>query len=116
MFAPDPLGAEPIATSHWTIAAPPLDAAPPLAESVESDVAVIGAGYTGLIAALHLAEAGLRVVIVEAEQPGWGASGRNTGQVVPTMWGMHKTPRQVEERFGRERGAQLNRRVGAAAG
>ena len=115
MFAPDPLGAEPLATSHWTTAAPPLEAVPALTGSVESDVAVIGAGYTGLIAALRLAEAGLRVVIVEAEQPGWGASGRNTGQVVPTMWGMHKTPRQIEERFGRERGARLNGRVGAAA-
>ena len=45
----------------------------------DSDVAVIGAGYTGLSAALHLAEAGERVTVLDAKAPGWGASGRNGG-------------------------------------
>lgn len=44
-----------------------------------TEVAVIGAGYTGLSAALHLAQAGAQVTVLEAERPGWGASGRNGG-------------------------------------
>lgn len=44
-----------------------------------TDVAIIGAGFTGLSAALHLAENGVDVVVLEANQPGWGASGRNGG-------------------------------------
>lgn len=43
------------------------------------DVAIIGAGYTGLSAALHLAENGVSVAVLDAQQPGWGASGRNGG-------------------------------------
>ena len=54
---------------------------PSLTESVRADVAIIGGGYTGLSAALHLAEAGIDVVLVEAERVGWGASGRNGGQL-----------------------------------
>ncbi|WP_421703426.1 FAD-dependent oxidoreductase [Aliiroseovarius sp.] len=44
-----------------------------------TEVAVIGAGYTGLSAALHLAQAGAQVTVLDAERPGWGASGRNGG-------------------------------------
>ena len=46
---------------------------------------VIGGGFTGLSTALHLREAGVDVAIVEAMEPGWGASGRNNGQVIPTL-------------------------------
>ena len=46
---------------------------------------VIGGGFTGLSTALHLREAGVDVAIVEAAEPGWGASGRNNGQVIPTL-------------------------------
>lgn len=52
---------------------------PVLQENVKADVAVIGAGFTGLSAALHLSEAGASVAVLEAETPGWGASGRNGG-------------------------------------
>ena len=48
---------------------------------VSADVCVIGAGYTGLSTALHLAKAGKRVVVLEAARVGWGASGRNGGHV-----------------------------------
>lgn len=46
-----------------------------------TDVCIVGGGYTGLSAALHLAKAGVRVVLLEAHRVGWGASGRNGGQL-----------------------------------
>lgn len=70
----------------------------PLVEDRTADVAIIGAGYTGLSTALHLAELGLDVVVLEAEQPGWGASGRNAGAYLPP--GMSKTPDQFKRRSG----------------
>lgn len=54
---------------------------PPLQGEVRADVCVVGAGYTGLSAALHLAQRGFRVVVLEAHRVGFGASGRNGGQV-----------------------------------
>ncbi|MEX0282520.1 MAG: NAD(P)/FAD-dependent oxidoreductase [Arenibacterium sp.] len=54
---------------------------PPLQGEAKADVCVIGAGFTGLSAALHLAEAGLNVVVLEAHRAGFGASGRNGGQL-----------------------------------
>ncbi|PTY38398.1 gamma-glutamylputrescine oxidoreductase [Saccharospirillum sp. MSK14-1] len=54
----------------------------PLTESIDADVCVIGAGFTGLSTALHLAEAGFKVVVLEAARIGFGASGRNGGQLV----------------------------------
>jgi len=53
----------------------------PLDGSRRADVCVIGGGYTGLSSALHLAERGYDVVLLEARKPGWGASGRNGGQL-----------------------------------
>ena len=53
----------------------------PLSESQRADVCIIGAGYTGLSTALHLAEAGYKVIILEAQRIGFGASGRNGGQI-----------------------------------
>lgn len=55
---------------------------PALQGSAEADVCVIGAGFTGLSTALFLAEAGFRVIVLEAVTVGWGASGRNGGQIV----------------------------------
>jgi gamma-glutamylputrescine oxidase len=56
---------------------------PPLPGDLTVDVAIIGGGITGVSAALHLAERGYNVALVEAEQIGWGASGRNGGQALP---------------------------------
>lgn len=55
---------------------------PPLNESITADVCVVGGGYAGLSAALELALRGYAVVLLEARQVGWGASGRNGGQVI----------------------------------
>lgn len=71
--------------SLWAATAPAAAATPALAESLQADVAIVGAGYTGLSTALHLAESGVRVCVLEAREPGWGASGRNGGQVNPTL-------------------------------
>src|SRR4051794_15395230 len=71
--------------SLWAAVTPPGSELPKLIGPAEVDVIVIGAGFTGLSTALHLREAGVDVAIVEAMAPGWGASGRNNGQVIPTL-------------------------------
>src|SRR5258706_7548626 len=69
----------------WVAVTPPGPDLPRLIGTAEADVVVIGGGFTGLSTALHLREAGVDVAIVEAMEPGWGASGRNNGQVIPTL-------------------------------
>ena len=71
--------------SLWAAVTPPGPALPSLEGLVETEVVVIGGGFTGLSAAIHLREAGIPCVLVEAAEPGWGASGRNNGQVIPTL-------------------------------
>jgi len=88
-------------------------AAPPLDGDVRADVAIVGGGITGLSAALHLAERGAKAVVLEAEEPGWGASGRNGGQVNP---GLKFDPDVVERDFGADLGARMNALAGAAPG
>ena len=69
------------AASLWADTAEPLPAFPKLASEVKADVVIIGAGYTGLSAAHHIAKSGLSPVVLEANHPGWGASGRNGGVI-----------------------------------
>ena len=70
---------------------------PRLSGTASADVCVIGGGYTGLSAALHLAEAGARVVLIEAETAGFGASGRNGGQI---HTGLRKDQAELERWLG----------------
>ncbi|WP_203322917.1 NAD(P)/FAD-dependent oxidoreductase [Pseudoxanthomonas beigongshangi] len=68
--------------SWYAASAAPLPPQPRLEGELQADVCILGAGYTGLSAALELAEAGYRVIVLEAERIGWGASGRNGGQAI----------------------------------
>ena len=69
------------APSYYKATATPSPSHPPLLGDVTADVVVVGAGYTGLSTALELAEAGHKVVVIESETVGHGASGRNGGQI-----------------------------------
>ena len=67
--------------TYYTATAVAPEPSPPLQESRRADLCVIGGGFTGLSTALHAARKGLSVVLLEARRIGWGASGRNGGQV-----------------------------------
>jgi glycine/D-amino acid oxidase-like deaminating enzyme len=84
--------------SLWAAATPPGSELPELTGTEKADVIVIGGGFTGLSTALHLREAGVDVAIVEAMEPGWGASGRNNGQVIPTL--SRVDPEEIVARHG----------------
>src|ERR1700757_1474234 len=70
---------------------------PSLAGCRTADICIIGAGYTGLSAALHAAETGARVIVLEAERVGFGASGRNGGQI---HTGLRKEQTSLERWLG----------------
>lgn len=84
--------------SLWAAVTPLPPLLPPLAGDAEVETVVIGAGLTGLSAALELARAGQKVMLLEAQAVGWGASGRNNGQVIPTLTAAE--PRAMAARWG----------------
>ena len=88
----------------WEDTAVPAPRLEPLAAETRADVLVIGAGYLGLSAALHIAEAGGDAIALDAEAPGYGASGRNGGQLIP---GLKHDPDEIEATLGRTRGERL---------
>jgi gamma-glutamylputrescine oxidase len=96
---------DPLNNSYYAATANPWEVQPAYASTGNYgegvyDVAVIGGGFTGLSAALACAEKGLKVALFEAKTIGFGASGRNGGQLIPGLrWSM----REIDEEFGRER-------------
>ena len=94
----------PLAPALWAATATPALPTPALADDVEIDFCVIGGGYAGLSTALHIAEAGGQVIVLEAREPGWGGSGRNGGQVIP---GLKYDPDDMIATYGEEKGHKL---------
>lgn len=90
--------------SYYAATAIGLHEHPVLEGAERADVCVIGGGYTGLSAALNLAERGMSVVLLEAERVGFGASGRNGGLIGS---GQRKEVPELEEQFGYELSRQL---------
>lgn len=84
-------------TSYYAATAHPQPYRPALTGDVQADVCVIGAGFSGISAALTLAEAGIRPLVLEANRIGWGASGRNGGQIVN---GYSRDLSVIEGRYG----------------
>jgi glycine/D-amino acid oxidase-like deaminating enzyme len=77
---------------------------PPLDCDKTVSVAIIGGGFAGLSTALHLAEQGTDAIVLEAHEPGWGASGNNGGQLNP---GLKSDPDTVEATFGADLGRRM---------
>ena len=89
-----------LANSYYAATAQTWETQASLASAENCDVAIIGSGFTGLSAALACAQKGLSVILLEAKSIGFGASGRNGGQLIPGLrWSM----RDIDAEFGRER-------------
>ncbi len=100
-------------TSLWRHVTPPGPVCETLDYGIKADVVVIGAGFTGLSTAWHLRERGLDVVVLEGRDVGYGASGRNNGQVIPVM--TRADPDMLVAKFG-EVGERFVQLIGGSAG
>jgi glycine/D-amino acid oxidase-like deaminating enzyme len=101
------------ARSHglWELTAPPAPETAELRGSIKVDTAIVGGGYTGLSAALHLAEGGANVALLEAVEIGFGGAGRNVGLVNAGMWVM---PDVLADMLGGDYGERLLELLGDA--
>ena len=97
--------------SMWDTTATEEEVAPAPLCSGSVDVAIVGGGYTGLSTALHCAERGLSAQVIEAEQIGFGGSGRNVGNVNPAAW---LPPDRLLRLLGPEYGPRFVERFSAA--
>ncbi len=92
------------ADTVYAVSAGPEPLAPPLSGQLRADIVVIGGGITGLSATYHLARAGADVALIEAHCFGWGASGRNGGQINA---GLKHEPAEIEKTFGPDLGSRM---------
>lgn len=99
------------APSYWAATAGEPSPCPACEGPGEWDVVIAGAGFTGLSAAWHLRQQGRDCAVLDARQPGWGASGRNGGMVVPRM---KATFPELESKFGADGALELYRAAHAA--
>ena len=102
----------PLQPSLWAATAVAASRWEALTAPVSTDVCVVGGGFAGLSTALHLAQRGVRVTLLEAREPGWGASGRNGGQVIP---GLKYDPVEMRAMWGPEKGERLLRFAASTA-
>ena len=86
-------------SSYYAASANPSPERPELQGDHEIDVCIVGAGYSGLSTGLHLAEKGYKVAIIEGARVGWGASGRNGGQIVN---GLNASLQTIKRRYGQD--------------
>jgi len=99
----------PLSHGLWERTAPPAPRTDPLMGEHRADVAIVGAGFTGLSAALHLAQSGVSVAVLEAAEIGFGGSGRNVGLVNAGLWIM---PNEVPAILGEKYGERLLKALG----
>ncbi|SON58232.1 Gamma-glutamylputrescine oxidoreductase [Hartmannibacter diazotrophicus] len=99
----------PLSHGLWAVTAPPAPDLSTLQEGLTVDVAVVGAGFTGLSAALSLAREGASVAVLEAEEIGFGGSGRNVGLVNAGLW---MRPDDICKALGPKHGERLLERLG----
>ena len=83
-----------------------------LNESVQTDVAIIGGGFTGVSTALHLSEQRIENIVLEANQIGFGCSSRNQGTMAGGYYA--STPSMIEQSYGSEQGKKMNRTIAAS--
>ncbi|TXC65995.1 FAD-binding oxidoreductase [Piscinibacter aquaticus] len=106
--------------SYYAATAPRRQRFPALEANIDADVAIVGGGLAGLSAAIELADRGYRVVVLEARQVGWGASGRNGGQAIagglrPLGGRVAARPRRCPPRLGHDHGSASPDRPAARA-
>ncbi len=99
--------------SWYAATAKPGPQRPPLESEATADVCVVGGGFSGLSTALHLAERGYAVIVLEAARVGWGASGRNGGQLIN---GYSRDLDVIEKRYGHDAARELGAMAFEGAG
>ncbi|NKB38537.1 MAG: FAD-dependent oxidoreductase [Gammaproteobacteria bacterium] len=96
----------------WELSAPVAPETAALGSDLETDVLIVGAGFSGLSSALHLQDSGRNVVLIESHSIGWGASGRNGGHVLPLI---RKDPKAIVEHCGAGQGDGLIQMIAESA-
>lgn len=85
--------------SYYAASTNPKPERPALQEDIQAEICIVGCGFSGLSTGIHLTEAGHNVVMLEGAQIGWGASGRNGGQIVN---GLNASLQKIERAYGRD--------------